>query len=243
MIKFLIALQFLTIIPVKIKKRIKERYFGESLLYFPLVGALIGLLSGLTLFIFGFLPYSVTGTLALIALIVITGGIHLDGFADTVDGFYAGRTREEILAIMRDSCTGSMGVIGIASLLLLKFTLMVNIPRDILWKSLILMAAFARWSQALACYTSKYAREDGKAKLFIRYARRKEVVAGGLFTLALFLLLAGLKGLALFLLALAPVFLFTHYAKRKLGGMTGDTIGAVSEIAEAGILLLALLLF
>lgn len=236
---FLLALQFLTIIPVRISE-IKEEDFGRSLSYFPVIGMLIGLLLVLISSVFNFLPSSVVAVLILIALAVITGGIHLDGFADTCDGFYGNRPKEEILRIMRDSHIGAMGVIGIVCLLLLKFTILTGLPKEVLWKALIIMVVFARWVQSLACFVSNYARQDGKAKRFIEYSDQKGVIAGGLFTLAVFLLLIGLKGLVLFVISLSLIFLFINYTKRKIGGMTGDTIGATSEIAEALILLVSL---
>ncbi len=241
--KFLIALQFLTTLPIKIRSEIKAKDFGGSLAYFPIVGAFIGVLLVLILFVFNFLPHLVTVILVLIGSIVVTGGIHLDGFADTCDGFYGRRSKEQILKIMRDSRIGVMGVIGLVSLLLLKFSLMLNIPQNILWKALIAMTVFSRWSQSLACYMSKYARKEGKAKYFIEYSTKREFLRAGLFTVALFLLLMKLKGIVLLSLSLLPIFLFINYAKRKIGGMTGDTIGATSEIAELAVLFFVLIYF
>lgn len=235
--RFLIALQFLTIFPVKIRKDLKKEDFGKSLIYFPFIGMLIGLFLVLILYLFAFLPHLTTIVVILIASIVITGGMHLDGFADTCDGFYAGRSKEEILAIMRDSRIGTMGVIGIFCLLLLKFALLASIQENILWKPLIMMPLFARWVQLLLCYISKYAREEGKARFFIEYADWKSVIFGSLFSLGIFLLLTELKGLILFFLSTIAVFLFMCYVKKRLGGMTGDTIGATSEIAEVALLL------
>ena len=239
--RFLIALQFLTILPIKIKSEIKEKDFGRSLIYFPIVGIFIGLALALILFVFDFLPHLVRVTLVLVGSIVITGGIHLDGFADTCDGFYGSKPKQKILEIMRDSRTGVMGVIGIVSVLLLKFALLTSIPQNILWKSLIMMAVFARWSQVLACYISNYSRKEGKAKYFIEYASEKEFVVGTLFTIVLFLVLGKFKGVILFILSLLPILLFMNYAKRKIGGMTGDTIGATNEIAEIAVLLFTLI--
>lgn len=234
--QFLIALQFLTILPVRIQV-VEEKDFGKSLIYFPLVGAIIGVLLISALFIFGsFLPL-VTAALILATSIIITGGVHLDGFADTCDGFFGFKSKEETLRIMRDSRVGTMGVIGVVCLLLLKFAILTGIPKETLWKSLIMMAVFARWTQGLACLISNYARSEGKAKYFIEYAEPKGIIIGGLFTLALFLMLMKLKGLILFIALLALVFLFISYIKRKIGGMTGDTIGATNEIAEILILL------
>ncbi|CAD7776777.1 Adenosylcobinamide-GDP ribazoletransferase [Candidatus Methanoperedenaceae archaeon GB50] len=88
--KILIALQFLTIFPVEIKS-IKEEEFGKSLLYFPIVGALIGIVLALALFVLDFLPNLIKCSLILIISIVISGGIHLEGFSDTCDGLYGGR--------------------------------------------------------------------------------------------------------------------------------------------------------
>ena len=234
--RFFIALQFLTILPIRIKPKIKDEDFGKSLAYFPMVGMLIGLILALSSFFFGFLPHTVSAILILVVAIVITGGMHLDGFADTCDALYGSKPRERILEIMRDSRIGVMGTIGIVSLLLLKFTLIANIPKDILWKALIMMTVFARWAQVLACFTSNYAREKGKAKHFIEYNGKGEFLTGCFFTIALSLLLMKFKGVILLAISLLPVFLFMSYVKRRIGGMTGDTIGATSEIAEVALL-------
>lgn len=239
--KFLIALQFLTILPIKIKSQIREKDLGGALIYFPIVGAFIGMFLVLILLVFDFLPHLVTAALVLIGSIIITGGIHLDGFADTCDGFYGTKNKEKILEIMRDSRTGVMGVIGVVSLLLLKFTLIASLPRDILYKALIMMAVFARWSVLFGCFTSNYARKEGKAKYFIEYNSKKEFLAGSIFTIVLFLLLMQTKGIILLGLSLLPVSLFINYIKRKIGGMTGDTIGATNEIAEVVVLFFALI--
>ena len=234
---FLIALQFLTILPIKIKSEIKEKDFGASLLYFPIVGLGIGLVLSLSTFLLSSLPVLIKSAIILTVSTVITGGIHLDGFADTCDGFYGNRPREKILEIMRDSHIGTMGVIGVVSLLLLKFSLIASLRNEILWKALILMAVFSRWTQCLACSNSVYARKEGKAKYFIEYASKRDVFIGGLFSLALFVLLMQIKGIILFLVSAPMIFLFLQYIKKKIGGMTGDTIGAISEVAEVLILL------
>ena len=93
----------------------------------------------------------------------------------------------------------------------------------------------------MACYMSGYARNEGKAKYFIEYAGRKEIVIGTIVTLGVFLLLMRIEGAVLFFISILPVFLFIEYIKRKIGGMTGDTIGAISEASEVLILFLYLL--
>ena len=105
-----------------------------------------------------------------------------------------------------------------------------------------MMAVFGRWTQVLACNVSAYAREEGKAGHFIEYARRRDLFVSGFFTLALFLLAAGHVGAILFFIMILTLLLVIDRIKRKLGGMTGDTLGAVSEIAEALILFFCLVI-
>ncbi|MDP3041894.1 MAG: adenosylcobinamide-GDP ribazoletransferase [Candidatus Omnitrophota bacterium] len=239
---FLIALQFLTIFPIKIKSEIKNEEFGLSLFYFPLVGLAIGLVLSSSAILFSFLPVLVKGVLILIVSVIIAGGIHLDGFADTCDGFCGNKPKEKILEIMRDSRIGAMGAIGLILLLLFKFSLIVNLQGAILWKALIEMAVFSRWSQVLACEITSSVRQEGKANYFIEYSSKKILILGGVFTVILFLLMAGLKGVFLFMLPFLCVLLFIQYVKRRIGGMTGDTIGAISEIAEVSVLFSNLLI-
>jgi len=240
--RFLIALQFLTALPFNIKGRIVEEDFGRSLIYFPIAGFLIGLFLASIAYVSTPLPPLVRSALILIAWIAITGGIHLDGFADTCDGFYGKRSREEILRIMRDSRIGTMGAAGLTALLLFKFAVLSSIRPEDLWKVLIITAVSARWSQVFACSVSEYARDEGKAKYFLKYAKKTDMFIGALFIVILNWFLMGVKGVILFALLLATIFLFIQYVKRKIGGMTGDTIGATNEIAEASALLFSLIL-
>ncbi len=234
---FLIALQFLTIFPVKIKSEIKNEDFGSALLYFPFVGLVIGLVLFSSAIISSLLPILIKSALILIVSVIITGGIHLDGFVDVCDGFYGNKPKEKILEIMRDSRIGAMGAIGLILILLLKFSLIVSLKGVILWEALVEMAVFSRWSQVLACGITHCVRQEGKAKYFIEYSNKKNLVIGGLFTVALFLLMAGVKGVFLFMLLFLCALLSIQYVKRRIGGMTGDTIGAISEIAEVSVLL------
>lgn len=240
--KFLIALQFLTIFPIKIKSEIKEEDFGRSLVYFPIVGILIGCILVFCSFLFNFLPHLVLCCLILIISIMINGAIHLDGFADTCDGLYGSRTKEKILEIMKDSCIGAMGAIGIVLLLIFKFTLLASIPPKNLWKFLILMSGFSRWTQVLACYSSNYARLQGQAKSFVEYAKKGDFLIATIFILIVFLLLIQIKGIILFFISILPIFILINFIKKKLDGITGDIIGATSETAEVFILLFGLVL-
>lgn len=240
---FLIALQFLTILPVKIKSKISPEDFGKSLAFFPLVGLFIGVCLVVVRLLFSFLPHLVGVAIILIISIILTGAIHLDGLADTCDAFYGNKPKEKILEIMRDSHIGTMGVAAITMLLFLKFTLLISIPQEILWKLLILMPIFARWIQVLACFSSAYVRKEGKAKYFVEFAANKEMLIATLFMLMAFVLLIAVKGIVLSFFSVLPIFLFIRYMKRRIGGMTGDTIGAASELSEISVLFFTLMLY
>lgn len=240
---FFVALQFLTVLPINIASGVDKEDFGRSLAWFPFVGLLIGMVLSSSIFFFNFLPQPVIAALILAGSIIITGGIHLDGFADTCDGLYGSTTKDKRLEIMRDSHIGTMAASGMILLLILKFSILANMPEECIWKFLILMPASARWAQALACFLSKYARQDGKAKYFIEYASWREIVIGSVFILLLFIALLGIKGLALLLALFLAALIFISVIKSKVGGMTGDTIGAINEITELNALLFGLIFY
>jgi len=229
---FLIALQFLTILPVKIKTKVTERDLGRSLGYFPIVGGIIGLFLALVSLIFGLLSREISIVMVLIASAVLTGALHLDGFGDVCDGFFGGKSKEKVLSIMSDSWMGAFGVIGLVSFFLLKFVLLINVPQKILPGALIVMVIFARWVQVLACYKFDYVRDQGKAKGFMSPADKKGLVTATCFLLIAGLGLIGAKIIVLLVFSSVPVIFFMYYVKKRIGGMTGDTIGAASEIAE-----------
>jgi len=235
--EILIALQFLTIIPVRIKSELEDTDFGKSLLWFPLIGLLIGLLlSGEALLLRDTNPL-VRGAVLLLISVIVTGGIHLDGLADTLDGFYGGRDKERILEIMRDSNVGAIGAIGLFLILILKFSLYASYPSHAIWRALILSSIFSRWAQTLACSISTYAREEGKGRAFIEHADKNRLIIATIFTIGAFFLLAGLKGVLIFFLSSILILLFIRYIEGRIGGMTGDIIGTVNELGEVLILL------
>ncbi len=166
--RFLAALRFLTIIPLPRLSEASGKDVGRSLVYFPIVGIIIGLiLAGLAWVLTLVLPMAVVAILLIIALVLIIGGLHLDGLADTFDGL-AGHTVEERWQIMRDSHIGSFGVVAIVCLLLLEYGSLISIPRAWLFWSLILMPTAGRWAIVYAITVYPYARPSGSG----RYLRR-----------------------------------------------------------------------
>jgi len=234
---FFAALQFLTILPVRIKTQVTERDLGRALAYFPIAGSIIGFCLALVSLIFGFLSREISIVMVLIASAVLTGAIHLDGFADVCDGFFGAKDKEKVLNIMRDSRIGAFGVIGLVCLFLLKFVLLLKIPQNMLAGSLIVMVMFARWIQVFACFNFDYARNQGKAKGFMAGAGKKGLTIAAGFLIIAALGLMGVKGIVILGFSSLPAIFFMFYAKKRIGGMTGDTIGASSEIAEVSFLL------
>lgn len=223
------AISFLTIIPIK-----KKEVLSVTLFWFPLVGLFLGGCLVLINFIFGKLFIrEISIALLVIFYTVITGAIHLDGLADTIDGIFSGVSEKaKILEIMDDSRIGTQGVIAIIFLLLLKFLLLLNIPKNMLNQVLVFTPVIGRWFMVISLYISKPAKINGLGKLFIERVNFKNVLSTTIFSISLFLILFKLKFVfALFVIALLS-FTFLKYISHRIGGMTGDTIGAVNELSE-----------
>lgn len=236
---FLIAFQFLTIIPLPVGIRCDKGDLGRSTALFPLVGLVIGgLLVGANFLLSPWLARPLVDALLLALLTLITGALHLDGLADVCDGLAARGSRERFLAIMKDSQVGAIGAVGLVLGLLLKWQALVALPADLKWQALLFFPAVARFGQVLTMTGASHARQDGlgaafvsgsgKASLFVAFAT---AAAAGFYFL-------GLKGG----IALAAVCLFTFAGRsffmRKLGGLTGDTIGCLSELNEIIVLVI-----
>lgn len=245
--RFLGALQNLTRIYVK-NVEYDEKKFGSASLYFPLVGLIIGLamagVGQLTFYLTSSPP--VTAGILLMFYLYLTGSMHLDGFMDTMDGLFCGRpTAEERLAVMKDSRAGAFGVVGVVTLLLLRYALYTElVARAENWWWLILSSVFSRWAMVLVIYAFPYARPQGMGKAYHLHTRLPQVAGATLMTavLALFPLISGAKWYLLILPVVAAYALLAgRYASSLLGGLTGDVYGAIAEGGENVTLFLTLL--
>lgn len=236
MSNFLNALQFLTITPIKTSK--EEVNLAHSMAYFPLVGALIGLI------LFGiweigtfFLPPAVVCAVVLTLSILITGALHLDGFADTIDGLSGGRNKQDILEIMQTSHIGAIGMVGIVALLLLKFTLIYSLPSTVIGQALVSMVVMGRWSMVFSCQVYPAAGDRGSlARKFIEHIELKQLLWATVTMIILLAVLLGLKSLIIFPSILIISILFNTFLLKKIGGLTGDTLGALNELVEVATL-------
>lgn len=231
--EFLLAVQFLTKIPVTVRGGVDEKRLARSMAFFSLVGVLLGTcaaaLHALTALVFA--P-PVCNLAALAFLIVITGNLHVDGLLDTADGLFSGKPREGMLEIMRDSRVGSHGVTAGILVLLAKFVLLGQMPAAMQGVSLILATTSGRWSQVYGAALYPYARSAGGTGSFTSQVGFRELFYNSLTVLLLAFILLKFHGLILLAAVLAGTALLEWYIAGRIGGITGDTLGAASECIE-----------
>ncbi|MDH4318902.1 MAG: adenosylcobinamide-GDP ribazoletransferase [Desulfobulbaceae bacterium] len=233
----LTAFRFLTVIPLPGAQESGEENFSRSLLFFPLVGSVLGLLSAAT----AWLLQDVVGPLPLAVVLVgllagLSGALHLDGLADTADGFFSSRPRERILEIMRDSRIGAMGVIGLVLVLLLKISSLASLEPAMARRAVFLMPLAGRCVILIMMALLPYARsEGGLGSLFYGSSVRFKALAGLFFLVAAAWLVGSVGGLVAVAAGLLVAVLFCFYCRKKIGGATGDTLGAVCELTEAAV--------
>ncbi len=229
---FWIAIAFLTVIPLPFKKQWESKDIASSLVFFPIVGLLIGLLVFLANWGLGevFSPV-ITAVLTLLFWVLISGAMHLDGLADSCDGL-GGSTPEKRLEIMKDSHTGAFGVAGVSLLLLIKFAAIVSLSGwD--WETLVLAPVLGCWAMVLAITAFPYARKNGAGLAFKQGATVLRLLIATVITLAAAILLAGWWGIAAMAITCLVTLLIGVFFKSRLGGLTGDTCGAIKEVNEA----------
>lgn len=244
--KFINAIQFLTIIPVSKKYLPTPQELAKSTIFFPFVGIVIGSFLVLTNEFFSiFFSNIVVSCLVLICGIVITCGFHLDGLVDTFDGLFSGfKNKDRIIEIMKDSRVGGMGVIFLFIFLLLKFSLIYELSPLFKNEILILMPAFGRWATVFGARFYPPARRESKglADVYTSYVGNFEFIIATISTLFFSILFFGVNSVLFFGIILIFNLFFYSYIKNKIGGITGDILGAGCEITEVLFLAIGALL-
>jgi adenosylcobinamide-GDP ribazoletransferase len=246
-VSLLAAIQFLTSLPVSIKRELSPEQLGRATAYFPLVGLILGLvLAALNWLLSYILPAGVVNALLIAALVILTGALHLDGFADTCDGIAGHKPVEERWEVMHDSRTGAFGVVGIVLLLLVKYVSLNNVPPDFRYATLIFMPVVSRWAMVYAIFAFHYARPSGLGAAYKAATRWPQFTIATVITFAVaaaLIPLFSLFGLLLISGIWIITTVFSYYLKYKFAGLTGDTYGAINEVAEVTVLILVILLF
>ncbi len=241
---FLIALQFLSRLPVKLSAEPTVEQMAASERYFPLVGLVLGLhLFVIDILLRPYFPVMAINVILIAAMMLFSGGLHLDGFADCMDAFYSSRNKEKMLEIMKDSHLGVMGGIGMILLFALLITFMQIIPHEVRSKTLLIMPIVSRAMMVNLAFYGIYPREEGLGAIYIENARGRDWFIA-LATTAIFCVyLFKMKGVILFLLSYAVSLSILRYSVRRIEGVTGDVLGMTNEVITLAVLLIVKFLY
>ncbi len=255
--RFLLALSFLTILPVPVfffRKDVEKNNninvdFSKSSTFFPLIGLLIGSILFVSYLLSKYfpLPVHLQSGLILMLWIALSGGLHLEGLADMVDGFSGGRNKDEIIAIMKDGSIGAKGAISLILLILLKYLLLLSLTEHVKGVIFLLAPMLGRWSMVLVAYLGKPASSSNTlTEIFTKYLEKRELFISTLFTVIPSLLLFPLEfiyqPIILLLITAGITVSLVSYSNYKIGGICGDVIGAANEINELAVLLVSFLI-
>lgn len=256
---FFLAIRFLTIIPLPQWSEDTDEDMAQAMYWFPVVGMGIGALAGACAWIASFWQQeTVIAVVAVIASTLVTGAMHIDGLADTCDGLWGGRDRESRLRIMKDHAIGAYGAAAMILVLMLKVACILDLlcpgnhghEFSFFLVTLVPATMAARWATVLGAALSPYARTEGTGRSFVEVISFKHAVLATLLLVAAWSALVAtcfhnfawqdtLAVLATRILApaLATVVVLTAWCRHRIGGVTGDTLGAMSEITEVVVLM------
>ena len=229
---FLIALQFLTLLKIGKVNIVSDVDLAKSMAWFSVVGILIGLiLAGIYAVLIAYLPAIVVASIIVLLTAVFSGGLHLDALADTFDGIAGGKDSNDILRIMHDSNIGAIGAAAVFISLLIKFSCVYSAQAPA--KAIIVSSIFSRWAFVFSAKNWPAAPDsEGLGKKFISFVSIKELLWASLAMFAAVMYVFGIKGLILITIIVLSVWIFNNFIKNKIGGLTGDTLGAAGELAE-----------
>jgi adenosylcobinamide-GDP ribazoletransferase len=226
------ALRFLTILPQPWLPPMNERSMVAAIPYFPMAGAIIGVLL-LPVGLLAGVGWNdlVRAALLVIAWGIITGGLHLDGLSDTFDAVMSWRPRERKLEIMKDSRIGAMGGLALVAVLLLKCVFLAG-AGTAWWQAVLIAPVLGRWADIYGIFFFPAAREGGLGRDFNEHVRRPDFIWASLFAAVFAGLVGGFHGLIALGLVWGVTHLLSRWWTKDLGGLTGDTYGALCEIGE-----------
>lgn len=232
---FLTALMFYTRIPVPQSLEYSPERLNRSTRYLPLIGWLVGGIGAAVFYgLLQLFPVGLSVFLSMLATILLTGAFHEDGFADFCDGFGGGYTRDKILTIMKDSRIGSYGSVGLIGMLGTKFLALQSLPVFAIPLALIAGHAFSRLMPVVIIFTSWYSRDDesSKSKPIGKKGKNSDLILAILFALIPMAFLPWQLTAIVVPAALLLTFVFKKYIERKIGGYTGDCLGALQQLVE-----------
>ena len=240
--RFISILQFMTRIPINIDTGFDEE-FHKTITYFPLVGLVLGVLIYIIGLVSGiFFDSFITSIIVTLALVILTGGLHIDGLGDTFDAIYSYRDKERMLEIMKDSRLGTNSLLAIMFLILLKIGFIYSIINNNLLWTVIFMPVVARLGVIVMMYKTVTPRENGMGNLFIGKASTSMFTIAILYTIILMIGISKLIFLAstfeamMLISMIIILFIFNNLFKKhiyiKIDGVTGDILGCTIELGE-----------
>ncbi len=236
-----LAFTFLTRLPLPPVKEYGAADFGRSFAFFPLAGAAIGGMAAAAAY--GFIAAGadprVAAFTALLVLTLVTGALHLDGLADSADGLLSGKGPQRALEIMKEPFTGPFGYTAIFLVLIGKFTALWLLCEQGRFAAIAVALAFSRWSMIVAAYNARYPRATGTGAAFVGAISAGTLVAATAIVIATGFLVGPVKVALFAAVAAAAAMALRKFAQKKIGGVTGDILGAVNETAETLLLLAA----
>jgi len=240
---FWTAWQFLTIFPAPGNRGVGESGVGSSAGYFPLVGLILGaILLGLDQLLGLFLPALLVSALLTVALIILTGALHLDGLMDTCDGFAVKSSAAERLKVMADSRVGGFGVAGACCFILLQYVSLITLPADLRAAALLLMPTLSRWGAAYAIAAFPSAKKEGLGQMFKNKTGWPMLAIATVIALVIATIFLSYTGVALVAGIWIIASLIAKVLSSHLGGLTGDTYGAIIELSEVATLILIIII-
>ena len=240
--RFISILQFMTRIPINIDTGFDEE-FHKTITYFPLVGLVLGVLIYIIGLVSGiFFDSFITSIIVTLALVILTGGLHIDGLGDTFDAIYSYRDKERMLEIKKDSRLGTNSLLAIMFLILLKIGFIYSIINNNLLWTVIFMPVVARLGVIVMMYKTVTPRENGMGNLFIGKASTSMFTIAILYTIILMIGISKLIFLAstfeamMLISTIIILFIFNNLFKKliykKIDGVTGDLLGCTIELGE-----------
>lgn len=232
----LASIQFLTIIRIFNRREAIVKELGQTTGYFPLVGLLIGcIISVLYHWLNLVFSPEISAALLLAFWIILTGALHLDGLVDTCDGLFGGKSPEHRLKIMRDEQIGAFGFIGGFLLLLLKY---LGISALISWQTLMIAPVIGRWIITFVLGIFPYAREKGLGREMKDKMSFWQIAIAGMVTIVISCWVAGIEGLVMMVVLTIFSWGAGRYIVGLIGGLTGDSYGALCEMSETVVLIM-----
>ncbi|MFH0974346.1 MAG: adenosylcobinamide-GDP ribazoletransferase [Spirochaetota bacterium] len=234
---FLLQLKFLTTIPLPVKIEFDENKFAKGVIFSPVVGLIIGLILGGTFILVNLAGKQIIAVVSVVFVgIIITGGLHLDGLADTFDGIFSNQPKEKILKIMKDSRIGTNGTLALIMDVIFRISLLYSLSEQNMFAYLCITPVISRMSIAWTAGLASGTRKGSMAGALVKHTGYREIIIASAITA--FLSIAFIRQLTLVVIPAVILFavICERYAEKKIGCISGDIIGAVIEMTEITVL-------